>query len=164
MTVSSRHRAPTSSPATAEQAAYAPRHAIHSQKGDTMSDQLTSTQVSGTEPAGLVTVFGAIAAGATALVTALALIPGVPSWVVAGVGAVAAVSTAVGGYLAKTSVTARTTPWTDVAAKVTPSGKVIAGPAATQPTGATVAVVTDSAQPSFQPGASVYPDKDGDPL
>jgi hypothetical protein len=130
-----------------------------------VSDQLRSTQVSGDEPTRLVVVFGAVAAGATALVTALAVIPGIPSWLVAAIGAVAVVSTAVGGYLAKTSVTARTTPWTDVAAKVTPSGKVIAGPAAVQPTGATVAVVADTTPPSFQPGATVYPgDPEGDPL
>lgn len=129
-----------------------------------MSNQLTSTQVSTAEPTRLVTVFGATAAGATALVTALALIPGVPAWVFGVVGAVAAVSTAVGGYLAKRSVTAQTTPWADVAAKVTPSGKVIAGPAAVQPTGATVAVVANTASPSFQPGTSVYPETDGDPL
>jgi len=129
-----------------------------------VSDRLLSTQVSHTEPAKLVTVFGAVAAGATALVTALALISGVPSWLVASVGAVAAVSTAVGGYLAKVSVTDQTTPWADVAAKVTPSGNVIAGPAAVQPTGVRVAVVPDTAPPSFQPGTSVYPEKDGDPL
>lgn len=128
-----------------------------------MSDQLTSTQVSIAEPTKAITVFGAVAAGATALVTALAVIEGVPSWVVAAVGAVAAVSTAVVGYLTKQSVTTQTTPWTDVAAKVTPSGKVIAGPAAEQRTGSTVAVVQDTPSSSFQPGTSVYPDE-GDPL
>lgn len=130
-----------------------------------MSDQLRSSQVSISEPTQLITVFGAVAAGATALVTALALIDGVPAWVLGAVGAVAAVATAVTGYLTKQSVTARTTPWADVAAKTTPSGKVIAGPAALQPTGATVAVVDDTPSSSFQPGSSVYPgDGEGDPL
>lgn len=129
-----------------------------------MSNQLTSSQVSGTEPTRAITVFGAIAAGATALVTALALIDGVPSWVLGTVGAAAAVSTAVVGFLTKQSVTARTTPWEDVAAKVTPSGKLVSGPADTErPTGASVALVDGAASSSFQPGTSVYPDE-GDPL
>lgn len=127
---------------------------------------LTSSQVSVSEPTKAITVFGAVAAGATALVTALALISGVPGWVVASVGAVAAVSTAVVGYLTKQSVTTQTTPWADVAAKVTPSGKVIAGPAADQPTGSRVAVSQDTPPSSFQPGTSVYPNDpmEGGPL
>ena len=121
-----------------------------------MSNQLPSTQVSTDEPTKLVTVFGAVAAGATALVTALALVPGVPPVVFGIVGAVAAVSTAIAGYLTKRSVTSAVTPWADVAAKVTPSGKVVAGPAADQPTGTTVALITDTAAPKFQPGGTVY--------
>lgn len=127
-----------------------------------MSDQLRSTQVSGTEPTKLVTVFGAVAAACTALVTALALIDGVPAWLIGVVGAVAAVSTAVAGYLTKQSVTALTTPWTDVAAKVTPAGKVISGPAdPNHRTGDTVAVVADHSPPAFQPGGAIG---DGDAL
>lgn len=135
-----------------------------------MSDQLSSVQVSDAEPARLVTIFGATAAGATALVTALALIPGVPAWVFGALGAVAAVSTAVGGYLTKQSVTERTTPWQDVAAKVTPHGRIVSGPADPHhPTGSAVAVVGDPARPSFQPGTpdqpGVYPaEREGDPL
>lgn len=136
-----------------------------------MSDQLSSTQVSGDEPTQLITVFGAVAAGATALVTALALIPGVPPWAFGVVGAVAAVCTAITGYLTKRSVTRQTTPWQDVAAKVTPHGKIISGPADTErPTGALVALVDATASSSFQPGESVYPPagpdypNEGDPL
>lgn len=126
-----------------------------------MSDPLTSSQVSIAEPTKAITVFGAVAAGATALVTALALISGVPAWVTAAVGAVAAVSTAVVGYLTKQAVTARTTPWQDVAAKQTPTGRVIAGPAARQPTGSAVVVKTDTVSPKFEPGGTVY-DQTGD--
>lgn len=129
-----------------------------------MSDPLRSSQVSISEPASLVSVFGALAAGATAAVTALAVIDGVPKWLTAAVGVVAAISTAVFGFLTKQSVTARTTPWTDVAAKVTPTGKVIAGPAAEQPTGTTVAVVQDTPPAAFEPGGTVYPTPEGDPL
>lgn len=126
---------------------------------------LRSNLVSLNQPTRVITVFGAVAAGATALVTALALIPGVPSWVTAAVGAVAAVSTAVVGYLTKQSVTEQTTPWEDVAAKVTPTGRVVSGPAdPNHPTGASVAVVADTSPSSFQPGTSVYPEGEGDPL
>lgn len=124
-----------------------------------MSDTIRATHVSSSEPTKAITVFGAVAAGATALVTALAVIEGVPSWVVAVVGAVAAVSTAVVGYLTKQSVTTQTTPWEDVAVKATPSGKLISGPADDKhPTGATVAVVADTSPPKFRPGDSVYGD------
>lgn len=115
-----------------------------------MSDQLQPYQQSADEPTGVIGVFGAVAAGAAALVTALAVVPGVPTVVVIVVGCVAAVSTAVYGYYTKRSVRAQVTPWTDVAAKVTPRGNVIAGPAASQPTGTSVAVVRESLRPSAQ--------------
>ena len=129
-----------------------------------MSDQIRSTQVSDAQPTRWITAFGAGAAVCTALVTALATIDGVPGAVVASVGALAAVLTALVGYLTKQSVTAQTTPWADVAAKVTPTGKTISGPAdELHPTGAEVALVTPPPSSSFQPGTSVYPNE-GDPL
>lgn len=129
-----------------------------------MSNTLRAAQVSETQPAKIITLFGAGAAVCTALVTALATIDGVPPAVVASIGALAAVLTALVGYLTKQSVTAQTTPWEDVAAKVTPAGKVISGPADNaRPTGALVALVDASPSSSFQPGTSVYPDE-GDPL
>lgn len=79
---------------------------------------------------------GAMGAAATAAVTALAVIPGIPLWVPAAVGAVGLVMTV---FVAKLTEN-NTTPWTDVAAKVTPAGDVIAGPASDIRTGATVEV------------------------
>lgn len=126
-------------------------------------DEISSTQVSSAMPTQIITWLGIIAGVATALVTALATIDGVPTAVTAAVGAIAAVSTAVFGVLTKQSVTRQTTPWTDVAAKVTPSGRIISGPAdPDRPTGASVALVDAGTPPSFQPGATVYPEGDGD--
>lgn len=129
-----------------------------------MSNQLPSTQVSISEPTRVITIFGAVAAACTALVTVLATIDGVPPVAIAVIGGIGAVATAVVGYLTKQSVTAKVTPWTDVAAKVTPTGRTVAGPAAQQPTGSTVAVVTDTPPSSFQPGTSVYPEGDAEGL
>ena len=129
-----------------------------------MNDQLSSTQVSTAMPTRIITWLGIIAGVATALVTALATIDGVPTQVTAVVGAVAAIATAVFGVLTKQAVTAQTTPWVDVAAKVTPSGKMIAGPAADQKTGSTVAVTQDVTLPSFEPGPSVYGDGEDGPI
>lgn len=123
-----------------------------------MSHQLLSHQVSESKP---VRLLGAIGAAATAAVTALAVIPGVPAWIPAAVGVVGLVLTVfVGKYTEN-----RTVPWEDVAAKVTPTGRLISGPADEHhPTGASVALVTPPPSSSFQPGTSVYPEGEGDPL
>lgn len=87
-----------------------------------------------------VRILGAVAASATAAAGALAVIPGVPGWVAAAAAALGLILTA--GITKYTEDTV--TPWKDVAAKVTPSGQVVAGPAADQRTGATVEVVLPS--------------------
>lgn len=87
-------------------------------------------------PSKPVRFLAAVAAGATAATGALAVIPGVPGWVPAVVGALGLVLTA---GLAKYTEDA-TTPWTDVVAKKTPEGDVVAGPASPIRTGATVEV------------------------
>lgn len=84
-----------------------------------------------------VRLLGAMAAAAVAAPSALAVIPGVPGWVAAAVGALGLLLTIA---LAKYTGDA-TTPWVDVAAKVTPAGEVVAGPAAVQKTGTPVEVV-----------------------
>ena len=94
-----------------------------------MSEVIPPQQQSESKP---VLVLTAIAAVATVLVGLLATIPDVPPWVTAAAAGVGAVATAVAGVLTK----ARVTPWKDVAAKVTPQGTTIAGPAADVPTGA----------------------------
>jgi hypothetical protein len=73
-----------------------------------------------------VEILGWISAASTALVGALALIDGVPSWVVAVVAAIGVVATKLLSY----ATTKQVTPWKDVVAKVTPQGQVVAGPAA----------------------------------
>jgi hypothetical protein len=81
----------------------------------------------------------ALAATAVAAPSALAVIPGVPGWIAAAVGAFGLLLTIALAKYTEDSVT----PWADVAAKVTPTGRVVAGPAADQPTGSTVVVTTD---------------------
>lgn len=99
-----------------------------------MSDQnIAPSQVSASKP---VRYLGAMGAAATAAVTALAIIPGIPAWVPAVVGAFGLVATVFVSKLTENN----TTPWTDVAAKVTPTGETIAGPASDIRTGATVEV------------------------
>jgi hypothetical protein len=78
----------------------------------------------------------AVAAGASTATGALAVIPGIPGWIPAMVGAIGLIlSVAVGKYVEDS-----TTPWTDVAAKVIPTGETVAGPASNIRTGATVEV------------------------
>lgn len=77
-----------------------------------------------------VEVLGWVAAASTALVGALALIDGVPSWVVAAVAAVGVVSTKLLSY----ATTKQVTPWEDVVSKATEDGRVVAGPAANEVT------------------------------
>jgi hypothetical protein len=85
-----------------------------------------------------VVIFGWIAASCTALVGALALVPGVPPVVPAVVAAIGFVATSLLGFATK----AKVTPWKDVVAKVTPSGRTVAGPAANAATPATMPVNT----------------------
>jgi hypothetical protein len=83
-----------------------------------------------------VRLLGAVAAAAVAAPSALAVIPGVPSWVAAATGAVGLLLTiALAKYTGDT-----TTPWQDVVAKKTPDGDVVAGPASPIRTGAAVEV------------------------
>jgi len=87
----------------------------------------------------------AVAAGSTALAGGLPLItPDDWDWTGPAIGLLGLVLTvAVGKYTED-----NTTPWEDVAAKVTPEGEVVAGPAAVQRTGSTVEVVKpDAADP-----------------
>lgn len=77
-----------------------------------------------------VEVLGWVASAATALVGALALIEGVPSWLVGVVAAIGIVATKLLSY----ATTKQVTPWEDVVSKVTPGGNVVAGPAAQQVT------------------------------
>lgn len=121
-----------------------------------MTDTIRSSAVSETKP---VRALAGVGAALLALVSGLAVIPGVPGWVPATVGAAGLAITA---FLGKYTED-KTTPWQDVAAKTTPTGKVIAGPAATQPTGTTVAVITDTTPAAFQPAETVYPAPQPDP-
>lgn len=116
-----------------------------------MSDQLRSSQESESKP---VRVLGATAAALLAIVAGLAVIPGVPGWVPAAVGVAG-----LGLTVWHTSYTGnQVTPWQDVAAKRTPTGRIVSGPAdKDHPTGASVAVVADTTPPSFQPGGSPTP-------
>lgn len=88
---------------------------------------LPPTMVSKSKP---VEILGWVSAGATALTGALALIDGVPTWVVAVVAAVGVVATKLLSY----ATTKQVTPWEDVVAKATNDGRVVAGPAANQVT------------------------------
>lgn len=83
-----------------------------------------------------VRLLGAVAAAATAATGALAIIPGIPGWVAATCGALGLILTAALTKYTQDS----TTPWSDVAAKVIPSGETVAGPASDIRTGATVEV------------------------
>lgn len=129
-----------------------------------MSDPIRSSQVSEPKP---VRVLASAGAALLAVVSGLSVIPGIPAWVPPTVGVLGLGLTAYMGRYTE----ARTTPWENVAAKTTPTGKVIAGPAATQPTGTTVAMITDATPAAFQPAETVYPapqadlpEGDGEPL
>lgn len=104
------------------------------------NEELPTKMVSESKP---VRLLGAVAAGAMAATSALAVIPGVPGWVAGVCGLLGLVLTA---GLAKYTSDA-VTPWKDVAAKVTPAGDVVAGPAAVQTTGSLVDVVLPVATP-----------------
>lgn len=84
---------------------------------------LPQSMVSESKP---VEVLGWVSAGSTAVVGALALISGVPSWVVAVVAAIGVVSTKMLSY----ATTKQVTPWKTTVSKVTDDGRVVAGPAA----------------------------------
>lgn len=86
-------------------------------------DELPKRMQSESKP---VEILGWIASAATALVGALALIDSIPPVVVAIVAAIGIVAT----KLLEFATTKKVTPWKDVVAKVTPAGKVVAGPAA----------------------------------
>lgn len=120
-----------------------------------MSDAIPARMESDSRP---VRLLGAVAATAVAAPSALAVIPGVPGWVAAAVGAFGLLLTIGLAKYTGDSVT----PWKDVVAKQTPSGKIVSGPADdNNPTGATVTVVADASPPKFQPGGTVY-DQTGD--
>jgi len=108
------------------------------------NQDVAPSQVSVSKP---VRYLGAMGVAATAAVTALAVIPGIPVWVPAAVGAMGLVMTVFVSKLTENN----TTPWTDVAAKVTLTGEVIAGPAAEQKTGTTVEVLTPVDPPPASP-------------
>lgn len=124
-----------------------------------MSEQLTTSQASASKP---VRALYAVAAGATAVSAGLPLLtPDRFDWIGPALGLLGVVITVAMGKYTEGTVT----PWEDVAAKLTPSGKVIAGPAAHQPTGSTVVVKTDTVSPKFEPGGTVYNDPmEGDAL
>lgn len=87
-----------------------------------------------------VRVLGSVAAGSAALAGGLPMLtPDRYDWIGPAFGLLGIVLS-----VALTKWTEdQTTPWDDVAAKVTPSGKVVAGPASSIPTGATVEVVNE---------------------
>lgn len=97
------------------------------------NEELPSRMASKSKP---VRVLLAVAAGATAATGALAVIPGVPSWVPAALGALGIILSVGVAKYTEDSVT----PWSDVVAKKTPDGDVVAGPASPLRTGATVEV------------------------
>lgn len=99
-----------------------------------MSNNIPAQQQSQSKP---VLVLTALAAVCTVIVGALSTINGLPTWVVPAVAVVGVVATTIGGVLTKGQVT----PWKDVAAKVTPLGVTVAGPAADVRTGSAVDVV-----------------------
>lgn len=82
----------------------------------------------------------AVAAASTVLAAGLPILtPSHLDWIGPAVGLVGLVITAGVAKFTEDKVT----PWQDVAAKVTPTGRVVAGPAAEQPTGSSVVVTTD---------------------
>lgn len=93
--------------------------------------ELPARMVSESKP---VRMLAAMAATAVAAPSALAVIPGVPGWVAAAVGAFGLLLTVGLAKFTEDSVT----PWKDVVSKLTPSGAVVAGPASLQPTGTAV--------------------------
>ena len=104
-----------------------------------MTDQIAKTDESESKPIRLLYSF--VAAG-TALTTSAAFVEFVPRWVVGVLGlAVLGVSAFLARWTEK-----QVTPWVDVAAKVTPSGQVIAGPAAHFATGSLARV-----EPTIRP-------------
>lgn len=82
-----------------------------------------------------VLVLGSIAAAATALITLLATISGLPVWVVPALGAVATVCTAVGAFITQR----KTAPWANVdRIYVDQTGQTVAGPASPLATGTVI--------------------------
>lgn len=97
---------------------------------------MTRSSVSESKP---VRVLYAVSAVAVAAPSALAVIPGVPGWIAATVGACGLLLTIGLGRYTQDQVT----PTENVAARQLPSGKVIAGPAAEQRDGTAVVVKQD---------------------
>lgn len=89
----------------------------------------------------------AVSAVAVAAPSALAVIPGVPGWIAAAVGAFGLLLTVGLGRYTQDQVT----PWKDVAAKVTPSGNIVAGPASDITNGRSVEVVSNPSPPTPEP-------------
>jgi hypothetical protein len=81
-----------------------------------------------------VEVLGWVAASATALVGVLVLIDGIPPVVITVVAGVGVVATKLLSY----ATTKKVTPWKAVVSKITPDGRIVAGPAATLDTGTEV--------------------------
>lgn len=102
-----------------------------------MSNQIPERMVSESKP---VRALAYVAAASVVLAGGLPpLTPDQFDWIGPAVGLVGLVATA----LLAVRTEGRVTPWEDVAAKRTPSGAIVAGPAATQPTGSSAAVVSD---------------------
>lgn len=95
--------------------------------------QLPPEQRSQSKP---VIALASTVAGAAALITVVSAVPQIPWWVTTALAGIVAVGTAVGGQL----TSQKTVPWSEVAAKTTPSGNVVAGPAADQRAGTSVVV------------------------
>ncbi|MGZ0150674.1 hypothetical protein ACXJJ3_26690 [Kribbella sp. WER1] len=90
-----------------------------------------------------VMALAATVAGASALTGVLAATPEVPRWLLVALAGVTAVGTAVGGIVTQT----QTAPWKEVAARKLQDGTVVAGPASSVTTGATVDVTKGEDEP-----------------
>lgn len=109
-----------------------------------MSNQIQTPQ-SQSKP---VEILGWVAAGSTAVVGALALIDGVPSWVVAVVAAIGLVATKLLAY----ATTKQTVPLeTVVAQRNDETGDIVAGPAATVETGRVVDQPVEAGPSPYSP-------------
>jgi hypothetical protein len=103
-----------------------------------VSNQIPERMVSESKP---VRALAYVAAASVVLAGGLPpLTPDQFDWIGPAVGLVGLVATA----LLAVRTEGKVTPWEDVAAKQTPSGAIVAGPAATQPNGTSVVVSSAS--------------------